>query len=104
MMPAVAITSRPRSWTVATPRLPAPALMPSARPFSFCGKKKLMLVVEEAKLPPPMPLTAAQARSSPGGHANNPSHGGGRPIEESIALVLRTATGKVTKGSYRPEL
>ncbi len=35
------------------PRLPPAALRPSAAPFSFAGKKKEMLAIEEAKLPPP---------------------------------------------------
>ena len=60
------------SCTLATPALPAPALMPSARPFSRSGKKKLMLVVEEAKLPPPMPLTAAQSRNAHSGAPGSP--------------------------------
>ncbi|CAM5279001.1 hypothetical protein STANM309S_02198 [Streptomyces tanashiensis] len=39
--------------------LPPPALRPSAQPFFRSGKKALMLVIEEAKLPPPTPVSAA---------------------------------------------
>jgi hypothetical protein len=35
--PAVASTSRPTSWTTGTPRLPPPALRPSAQPLSRFG-------------------------------------------------------------------
>ena len=38
-----------------TPKLPSPALMPSAVPCSRLGKKVLMLLIELAKLPPPTP-------------------------------------------------
>src|SRR5574343_1094071 len=40
---------------VVTPKLPNPALRPSAKPCCFLGKKKLMLDMEAAKLPPPIP-------------------------------------------------
>ena len=36
--------------------------MPSASPFSFLGKKKLMLAIDEAKLPPPKPHSSASTR------------------------------------------
>ena len=36
-----------------------------ALPFSASGKKNEMLVIEEAKLPPPKPARAAQASSTP---------------------------------------
>ena len=39
--------------TTLTPRLPRPALSASALPFSARGKKKEMLAIDEAKLPPP---------------------------------------------------
>ena len=38
-----------------TPRVPSPALRPSAVPCSRLGKKVLMLDIELAKLPPPTP-------------------------------------------------
>jgi hypothetical protein len=37
----------------------------SAFPFSASGKKNEMLVIEEAKLPPPTPASAAQASRTP---------------------------------------
>ncbi|MEW8547887.1 MAG: hypothetical protein AB2693_30645 [Candidatus Thiodiazotropha sp.] len=40
---------------VVTPAFPRPAFKPSARPCIRFGKKKLMLDMEEAKLPPPKP-------------------------------------------------
>jgi hypothetical protein len=40
---------------VVTPKLPMPALMPSAVPCSRFGKNVLMLDIELAKLPPPTP-------------------------------------------------
>lgn len=43
--------------------LPPPALRPSAQPFFRSGKKALMFVMEEAKLPPPMPASIAQIRN-----------------------------------------
>jgi hypothetical protein len=48
--------------TTLTPRLPRPALMASALPFSAFGKKKEMLAIEEAKLPPPKPHSSARPR------------------------------------------
>jgi hypothetical protein len=45
-----------------TPRLPRPALIASALPFSFFGKKNEMLAMEEAKLPPPRPQSSARTR------------------------------------------
>src|ERR1700760_3439133 len=45
--------------------------------------------------------SAARARHSPGGHANNPSHGGGRPIEESIAPSVNEAI--LSKHALWPE-
>lgn len=59
--PAVPITSSPMSCTTGTPMLPPPAFSPSAQPFLRSGKKALMFVIEEAKLPPPMPVSAATA-------------------------------------------
>ncbi len=52
--PAV-ITSGIRICMVVTPKLPRPAFRPSASPCWFFGKKVLMLLIEQAKLPPPMP-------------------------------------------------
>ncbi|OIQ66352.1 hypothetical protein GALL_520790 [mine drainage metagenome] len=48
-----------------TPRLPSPALMPRAKPLRACGKKKLMLAMLDAKLPPPKPLSSASASMIP---------------------------------------
>ena len=42
--------------------LPPPALIPKAQPLRRCGKKALMLVMDDAKLPPPSPQSAAQTR------------------------------------------
>ena len=56
--PAV-MTSGTRNCMVETPRLPSPALSPSAVPFWSLGKKKLMLAMLEAKLPPPKPHRSA---------------------------------------------
>ena len=61
--PIVASTISPTSWATGTPRLPPPALMPSAQPFSRRGKKALMFVIEEAKLPPPTPANMATISS-----------------------------------------
>lgn len=57
--PAVDRMIKPITWMTATPRLPPPALIPSAAPFFRSGKKALILVIDEAKLPPPTPATAA---------------------------------------------
>ncbi len=59
--PAV-IASGTTNWTTLTPRLPRPALMASALPFSALGKKKEMLAIDEAKLPPPKPQSSASPR------------------------------------------
>src|SRR3546814_16127603 len=53
-MPMV-ITSGVRNWTEDTPRLPSPALRPRADPLRSLGKKKLMLDMDDEKLPPPSP-------------------------------------------------
>ena len=53
-MPTV-ITSGMTICIVVTPKLPRPALMPSAVPCSRFGKKVLMFDIELAKLPPPTP-------------------------------------------------
>ncbi len=58
--PAV-MTSGMTNWPTLTPRLPRPAFMASAWPFSARGKKKLMLAIDEAKLPPPRPQSSASA-------------------------------------------
>ena len=68
--PSVASTSRPISWTTGTPRFPPPALTPRAQPFSRAGKNALILVIDEAKLPPPTPanseMTSRVSNSTPG--------------------------------------
>ena len=57
------MTSSPSSCTTGTPRLPPPALRPSAQPLLRSGKKVLMFAMDEAKLPPPTPATAAMTIS-----------------------------------------
>src|SRR3989338_3065139 len=52
--PAV-ITSGISTCMVVTPKFPKPALSPSAVPCRRFGKKPLMLDIEQAKLPPPIP-------------------------------------------------
>src|SRR5574343_2112016 len=52
---AIVITAGMSNWEVVTPKLPRPALRPSAVPCWLLGKKELMLDIEQAKLPPPMP-------------------------------------------------
>ncbi len=64
---AAVTTSGATSWTTLTPRLPRPPLRPLALPFSRLGKKKPMFAIEEAKLAPPIPQTAAIRASSPYG-------------------------------------
>ena len=59
--PAV-ITIGTRNCMTLTPRLPSPALSASALPFSRLGKKKLILAIDEAKLPPPRPQSSASTR------------------------------------------
>ena len=49
------ITSGMTICIVVTPKLPMPALMPSAVPCSRLGKNVLMFDIELAKLPPPTP-------------------------------------------------
>ncbi|OIQ70919.1 hypothetical protein GALL_474650 [mine drainage metagenome] len=61
--PAV-ITIGTTNCTTLTPRLPRPALSASALPFSARGKKKEMLAIEEAKLPPPKPHSRASTRNT----------------------------------------
>src|SRR3972149_6623974 len=53
-MPAV-MTRGIRTYMVVTPKLPSPAFRPRAVPCSRLGKKPLILDMEQAKLPPPMP-------------------------------------------------
>ena len=47
------------SWITGTPMLPPPAFNPSAQPLYRSGKKALMLVIDDAKLPPPSPAKHA---------------------------------------------
>src|SRR4030067_1511455 len=58
--PAV-ITTGTMNCASDTPRLPSPAFSPSAVPFCALGKKKLMLAMLEAKLPPPKPHSSASS-------------------------------------------
>ena len=51
---------------VVTPKLPRPALRPSAVPCRRLGKKVEMLDMEQAKLPPPMPDSSARAGTPTG--------------------------------------
>ena len=53
-------TSGARNCTDDTPRLPSPALTPSAEPLRSFGKKKLMLAMLDVKLPPPSPHSSAK--------------------------------------------
>lgn len=55
----IAMTAGTTIWTMPVPRLPPAALGPSALPFSASGKKNEMLVIDDAKLPPPKPASAA---------------------------------------------
>ena len=53
-------TTGTTNCTTDTPRLPRPALMPSAVPFSAFGKKKLILLMDELKFALPKPHNKAQ--------------------------------------------
>ena len=53
--PAVAMINSAISWITGTPMLPPPAFRPSAQPLYRSGKKALMFVIDDAKLPPPTP-------------------------------------------------
>ena len=55
------ITAGISSCEVVTPKLPRPALRPSAVPCRRLGKKVEMLAIEQAKLPPPMPDSSAMS-------------------------------------------
>ena len=55
------------SCTLETPILPPAAFRPSAHPFIRSGKKKEMLVMLEAKLPPPRPAVEATSSISQNG-------------------------------------
>ena len=48
-----------RICMLVTPKLPSPAFKPNANPCCFLGKKKLILDMDEAKLPPPKPDNSA---------------------------------------------
>ena len=61
--PAV-MTRGTTNCTTLTPRLPRPAFSASALPFSARGKKKEILAIEEAKLPPPKPQSSASTRNT----------------------------------------
>src|SRR5690242_5300988 len=86
----------------ATPMLPPPALSPRAQPFFRSGKKALMLVMEEAKLPPPMPARSPIHRKVsndvPGFITENAAMLGtsSRPAEMIVQFrPPKTATAKV---------
>ncbi|MGY4471486.1 hypothetical protein ACVWWK_007195 [Bradyrhizobium sp. LB9.1b] len=55
------------SCTLETPILPPAAFRPSAHPFIRSGKKKEMLVMLDAKLPPPRPAVEAISSISQNG-------------------------------------
>src|SRR5690606_9839038 len=63
----VTMTRGTASWTAAVPTLPPAAFQPRAAPFSRSGKKNEMFAIDDAKLPPPRPASAAAARSTGNG-------------------------------------
>ncbi len=90
------------SWMTGTPMLPPPALSPSAQPFCRSGKNALMLVMEEAKLPPPMPASSPTSRKVgkevPGSITAKAATVGtsSSPAETTVQLrPPKTATAKV---------
>ena len=67
LMTASVIRIGVRSCTLETPILPPAAFKPSAHPFIRSGKKKEMLVMLDAKLPPPRPAVEAISSISQNG-------------------------------------
>jgi hypothetical protein len=78
-----------------TPTLPRPALSPRDVPWTRFGKKKLMLDIDDAKAPPPMP--DRQARIAKVIHAV-PELWSAMPTPSAGA----TSSRLVTKITFRP--
>ena len=75
------------NWITATPMLPPAAFSPRAAPFSFSGKKKEMLLMEEAKLPPPRPAVPAMRTIAQNG------------VEGVLATWTRPAQGTISSSA-----
>ena len=75
--------------------LPPAALRPSAQPFCFSGKKHEMLVIDEAKLPPPRPASAAQ-------NSIVPNDVDGSLTAQASARVGTTSSSAETTVQLRP--
>src|SRR3954452_12123524 len=84
-----------KNWITATPALPPAAFRPSAVPFLLVGKKKLMLAIEEAKLPPPKPAVAAIATNTQNGVS-------GRCTKYANNSVGMTSSPALTTVQLRP--
>src|SRR5262245_42361705 len=102
--PAV-IASGITNCTTLTPRLPSPALSASALPFCALGKKKLILAIEEAKLPPPKPHSRANARKMKYGVSGfctaSPIPKAGR-ISDQVVSVVHNRPPKIgTMNEYK---
>ena len=98
----IAMTAGTTSCTMPVPRLPPAALSPRAFPFSASGKKKEMLVIDEAKLPPPKPASAAMPRSSAKGVSGRPTtqareRVGSRSSSAEMIVQLRPPTSGTMK-------
>lgn len=87
------MTNSPINWITGTPMLPPPALSPSAQPLRRCGKNALMLVIDDAKLPPPRPVSAAAKRNQP-----NPNLPGfSISINTRVVGISRTTAEKIAQ-------
>src|SRR4051794_41815018 len=84
-----------RSCTLETPILPPAAFSPSAHPFIRSGKKKEMLVMLEAKLPPPRPAVEAISSISQNGVS-------GRPAKKGSGSGGKKKNGALKKGPLGP--
>src|SRR4051794_20322893 len=93
--PAPPTTIGRKNWITATPALPPAALSPRAVPFALVGKKKLMLAIEEAKLPPPNPAVAAIAMNTQYGVS-------GRWTTKAKSSVGITSSAALTIVQLRP--
>src|SRR5690606_35394947 len=83
------------NWATEAPMLPPAAFRPSAQPFSRAGKKKLMLAIDEAKLPPPSPARAAITNSTGDGVS-------GRFRQSARPTVGSNYSSAETTIQYRP--